>query len=146
MKRIIGIVLALLLLFPFGITDTAQGADRGETALRVIRALEIMEGNEAGDLMLEKQVTRAEFVKMVLSASIYKDTASSPASVSPFPDVRSSHWAAGYIKTAVDLQVVNGYLDGTFRPNAAVKLEEAVQILLKMLGYTPSDTSPRSTC
>ncbi len=141
MKRVIGGILALLLLVPFGIIDTAQGVDDGGTALRVIRALEIIEGNEVGDLMLQKQVTRAEFVKMVLTASVYKDTASSTASVSPFPDVRSTHWAAGYIKTAVDLNVINGYLDGTFRPNATVKLEEAVQILLKMLGYTPADLS-----
>ena len=53
MKRVIGGILALLLLVPFGIIDTAQGVDDGGTALRVIRALEIIEGNEVS-LMCRK--------------------------------------------------------------------------------------------
>ena len=50
-----------------------------------------------------------------------------------------SHWAAGYIKTARDMGLISGYLDGTFRPDAGVKLAEAVTVALKNLGYTEAD-------
>jgi hypothetical protein len=140
MKRLGVLLLAALLLLPAGAGQSARAAEE-ETPLRVLRAMEVMQGNEAGDLMLDKQVTRAEFVKMVLAASIYKDTAGASGGISPFPDVRYTHWAAGYIRTGVNLQIINGYLDGTFRPDATVKLEEAVNILLKMLEYTVADLS-----
>ncbi|WP_052344229.1 S-layer homology domain-containing protein [Bacillus ndiopicus] len=34
-----------------------------------------------------------------------------------FKDVPRSHWASGYIQSAVDLGIVSGYSDGTFRPS-----------------------------
>ncbi len=60
-------------------------------------------------------------------------------SFSPYNDVTRSHWAAGYIKTARDMGLISGYLDGTFRPDAGVKLAEAVTVALKNLGYTEAD-------
>lgn len=114
-----------------------QNADEAEKS-RVLQLLEIMNGDENGNMNLDAPVTRAEFVKMVISASVYKDT-SKTSSVSLFPDVTSEHWAAGYISSAIGAGLVSGYLDGTFRPENEVKLEEAVIILLKLLGYTGDD-------
>lgn len=37
-----------------------------------------------------------------------------------FKDVPKSHSASGYIQSAVDLGIVSGYKDGTFKPNAAL--------------------------
>ena len=141
MKKTVSVLLAFLLLLPMIPKGIAAAVSPEDTALRVARSLEIINGNEKGDLMLDKQVTRAEFVKMALSASSYKDRASAGVAVSPFPDVRNTHWAAGYIKTGVDIQIINGYTDGYFRPDNPVCLVEAVNIVLKLLGYTSSDLS-----
>ncbi len=105
-----------------------------------IKLLEIANGDENQNMNYDKFVTRAEFVKMAVSASPSKDEATnSKINVSLFPDVRNTYWGASYISVAIKGGLVNGFLDGTFRPNDNVKLEEAATIVLKLLGYTSSD-------
>lgn len=106
--------------------------------LNTLAALDIMTGDSAGNLNLTANVTRAEFTKLVIAASTAKEGAAQKT-FSPYSDVTNSHWAAGYIKTARDLGLINGYLDGTFRPDNSVTLAEAVTIALKNLGYTDAD-------
>lgn len=52
-----------------------------------------------------------------------------------FPDL-SGHWAAGVVAGAVAAGHVNGYPDGTFRPDANVTRAEFVKLLVKA-GETP---------
>lgn len=137
---IIGIILTAALLLgiaaPRAYADTASLNESG--ILNTLAALEIMTGDTAGNLNLSNDVTRAEFTKMAVTASTAGDGAAQKT-FSPYSDVTNTHWAAGYIKTARDLGLLNGYLDGTFRPNNTVTLVEAVTICLKNLGYTDSD-------
>ncbi len=108
--------------------------------INTIKLLEIANGDENGNMNYSKTVTRAEFVKMAISASVNKDKAkNNSVSYSLFPDVKNTFWGAGYISTAIESGLVNGYLDGTFRPNNDVTLEEGVTIVLRLLGYTTSD-------
>lgn len=120
--------MALALLAP-------AGAVSESTALETIQALGIMTGNENGDLDLSSAVTRAEFVKMMTAASVYKDSVGDGYGSSLFQDVKSDHWASGYIKLAVEQEWVTGYVDGTFRPDDTITLEEACTALLRLLGY-----------
>lgn len=137
-KFVIFTVVAALLMAP--VTTCVNAAELGtDTTLKILSALEIMNGDNNGNLNLTKPVTRAEFTKMVISASIYKSSSASSYAAAPYPDVPSNHWASGYVNTAKTLGLISGYLDGTFRPNATVKLEEAVTVLLKLLGYSSSD-------
>ncbi len=59
----------------------------------------------------------------------------------PYPDVPYTNWAAPYVEAAVSAGYVNGYLDGTFRPNNNINLAEGVTIVLRLLGYQDSDFS-----
>ena len=97
-----------------------KNTDDSEKA-QVLQLLEVMNGEENGNLNLDAPVTRAEFVKMAVCASVNKDSAGQSA-VSLFPDVTDSHWAVGYVSTAIKAGLVSGYLDGTFRPENTVKL------------------------
>lgn len=146
MKRILCIICTTILAC-FALSQASfaehtgiQNTDELEKQ-QVLQLLEIMNGDQNGNLNLDKTVTRAEFVKMAICASTYKSTSGASSEVSIFPDVTSSHWAAGYISSAINSGLVTGYLDGTFKPENTVKLEEAVIILLKMLGYTNADFS-----
>lgn len=142
MKRIISTLLAVILVLPAITSVSAVEKSAGlseDKIINIVDALEIMQGDENGNLNLENNVTRAEFVKMAVSASNYKDDADVKGAFSIFPDVQASHWAAGYIRIAVGAGWIRGYLDGTFRPSGNVKLEEAATIVLKLLGYTESD-------
>ena len=139
--RIMLAALLSLLLLPQNLVFAVE-KDAGLTEsqiIEVVRALEILQGDENGDLKLDSSVTRAQFVKMAVAASVYKDDADVTLSTAQFPDVSANHWAAGYIRVGVSSGWIRGYLDGNFRPNGNVKLEEAVTITLKLLGYTDSD-------
>ena len=52
----------------------------------------------------------------------------------------SSAWAP-YVRIAVQQGWMNGYTDGSFRPNNAVTLEEACTAVLKLMGYKMTDLS-----
>lgn len=132
------LALSVSLMAPAALA--AENGVQGEV-LQILAAMGVMNGDEKGNLNLEANVDRAAFTKMAVAASVYKDMATGVTYVSPFSDVKYTHWAAGYIKTGVDAGWINGYLDGTFRPNNSVKLAEAVNICLKMLGYTDADFS-----
>ncbi|MCL1828588.1 MAG: S-layer homology domain-containing protein [Oscillospiraceae bacterium] len=134
MKRILSFLLAISLISALPIS--AGAASAGDQALLAVRAAGIITGDEKGNLNLNNPVTRAEFAKMMVSASAFKNSAA--AGLSSFSDVRQTHWAAGYIKTAVSAGWFAGYADGTFRPSDNIKLEEAATALLRMLGYTDS--------
>lgn len=71
--------------------------------------------------------TRAEFLKMVLL-----DAELDPYSVSSmhFSDVSSSSWYYSYVTYAAAMGYVDGYSDGTFKPNQTITRAEAVVILM----------------
>lgn len=137
-KRILSAFLALVLTAGL-CTSALAAAPVQDEAAQVLAALDIMSGDENGDLHLERTITRAEFTRMVISASPYRDSAGSAASVAPYPDVPRTHWAAAYVQAAVAAGYVSGYLDGTFRPDNPITLAEGVTMVLTLLGYEKSD-------
>lgn len=144
MKRLTAIVLVICLTAALLIP--AHAADEREIQ-SVVSSLGIITGDESGNLNLANTVTRAEFTKMMISASVYKDTVGDGSGSSSFKDVKHTHWAADYIRAVVDAGWMTGYVDGTFRPSNAITYEEVASAVLKMLGYTPADlvgTFPRA--
>ena len=139
-KRKLAWVLALCtLLTTLCLPVSAAGADLEGEILPVLAVMGVMNGDEAGNLDLNRSVTRAEFVKMAIAASAHKNRGKAPSAISPYPDVRAGAWHSGYITAARDLGLITGYLDGTFRPDNTVTLEEALSILLKIMGYGGTD-------
>lgn len=137
MKRTIALLLALTLLL--GILMLPASAADDSEAVNVVRALGIMIGNQDGDMNLNANVTRAEFSKMIVAASSYKDTVGGASGYSLFKDVKKDHWAVEYIKVAAENSWILGYLDGTFRPTKSITLEETASVVLRLLGYESSD-------
>ncbi|MGN8968299.1 S-layer homology domain-containing protein [Intestinimonas sp. HCP28S3_D6] len=131
-KRLLSLLAALALVLSLA-APVALAADE-DTMLETVQVLGILSGDENGNLNLSAPVTRAEFVKMMTAASTYKDSVGS-STASLFTDVKSGHWASGYIKLAVEQGWVTGYVDGSFRPDNTITLEEACTALLRLLGY-----------
>ena len=138
MKRFIAALLAGGMLAGLGAPALAAEQPQA-TVEQAVRLLGVMNGDENGDMNLEGLVTRAQFAKMMVAASSYKDSVGQTSGVSPFRDVTRDHWAAGYVKLAADNGWVNGYTDGTFRPNENIRTEECAAALLRLLGYGPAD-------
>jgi hypothetical protein len=52
-------------------------------------------------------------------------------STAAFGDLPASHWAANYVKSAVDMGLVTGYPDGKFKPNKQLSRAETVAIIAR---------------
>lgn len=140
-KRILSLLLAAVVLLGSAPAAFAASEVLDSVIEQVVRAAGIMVGDASGNMNLDKTVTRAEYAKMLVAASTYKDKVSGVSNSSPFSDVPYTHWAAGYIKTAVAQGWLTGYLDGSYKPDNTVTLEEAATGALKLLGYTTEDFS-----
>ena len=136
-KRVLSALLAAALTL--SLVTPALAVTSRDDAAQVLAALDIMTGDESGNLNLSAPVTRAEFVKMLMAASPI--SVGDVTYVSPYPDVPASHWAAPYVEAAVTAGYVTGYLDGTFRPSNTITLAEGVVMALRLLGYTNEDFS-----
>ncbi len=137
------VVLACILLSAFAVSAAKPEVATMPSEQEIITTvgiLGIMNGDYYGNLQLDNYVTRAEFTKIALCTSNLKDTVNKASQVAPFSDVKPSHWASGYIVTAVTNGYLKGYVDGSFKPDRQVTLEEAVTVMLRILGYSELDS------
>jgi hypothetical protein len=143
MRRIIALVLVSLLLLPIGISAVGvkQVSAATNKAEKVISALGIMKTDKGIISKDTTKITRSQYAQLLVNMSSLKDSIAVSSNVSLFRDVPKSHWSAGYIKTAISNGWMSGYLDGSFKPNNGVTLIEAINGVLRLLGYTDSDFS-----
>ena len=85
----------------------------------------IVSGYNNGTIQPYNTITRAE-VAVMLGRALHLD-ATKRATV--FRDVASSDFASGYIQSAYERGLINGYLDGTFRPQQPITRAETAIIL-----------------
>ncbi|PIX52963.1 MAG: hypothetical protein COZ51_01340, partial [Candidatus Aquicultor secundus] len=52
-----------------------------------------------------------------------------------FKDVLSSHWAQSYISKLVEKEIIKGYQDGSFRPEASVTRAEFAKMICLAMGW-----------
>ncbi|MCH5212345.1 MAG: S-layer homology domain-containing protein [Oscillospiraceae bacterium] len=142
MKKIISALLAAAVMVPAAVLPVSASSSawqRDTEITSLLSALDIMVGDDSGNFNLDSYVTRAEMAKIAVASSSYKNTVAKGMSFSPFSDVKSSFWGAPYIQAAVSAGIVDGYIDGTFKPDGTVTYEEAITMMLKVLGYSNSD-------
>ncbi|MCC8169530.1 MAG: S-layer homology domain-containing protein [Oscillospiraceae bacterium] len=137
MKKIISVILTAVMLL--SAVPVMADTDSDDDIMVLLSELKIMVGDGDGNLRLDDDVSRAEFAKISVASSTSKNTVASGLKVSPFKDVTYEHWSAPYIKAAVSAGIVAGYVDGTFKPDNNVSYEEAITMMLKVLGYTDDD-------
>lgn len=81
-------------------------------------------------------VTRAQMAKMMVVALGEEGKVSAASkTVSTFSDIKSGHWAYGYVNVAKDLKIITGYPDGRFGPDEIVTYAEATTMIIRALGY-----------
>lgn len=140
-KRIIAICFIIILSLTSAFTYS-QKAEAKTSILKIEQILEVlklMKTDGGPVLTAQSTVTRAQYAQLLANLSSYEGKVAGSINISLFKDVKKTHWAAGYIKTAVDEGWMTGYLDGNFKPNQAVTLQEAVNGIVKILGYQDSD-------
>ena len=88
----------------------------------------IVTGYPDGSFRPDATITRAEFATIAarFSEVVYNGGNS-------FTDVPENHWAVRYIALAEYLGWINGYPDGTFRPDQAITRAEAMTLINRVL-------------
>ncbi len=140
-KRILATIVAVMLVMTSltvptfaAFTDVAE--DSGiYSAVNVLNKLGVINGYPDGSFGSERNVTRAEFTAMLLRTRGMGSVGSSSTENLPFSDVASVTWAIANIRTAHEMGIINGFDDGTFKPNDPVLYEQAVKMIVCALGY-----------
>ena len=134
-KRILAFLLAVSIAMSVLVLPVSA-ASINNTALQTAITLgAVPTGQELGT-----NVTRGAFAKMLVSFSTYRESVDAQGTVGTlYRDVPGNSQWAPYIRIAVQQGWMNGYTDGTFRPDNAVTLEEACTAVLKLLGYKMTD-------
>ena len=144
MKKLISIYLIVLTLlsgtvFAEGNAVKFSDFDLEKENLIFCGQFGVFVGYEDGTFKPDNYITRAEMVNMLirerkLSSYLSSDT---PNEEINFTDVNNTHPMYEAIKTAVNAKMISGYGDGTFRPDEYVTYEQAIKMILSMLGYEP---------
>ena len=143
-KKVLSLVLALVMVLgSFSFVSAAKYDDvtgtTYEEAVDRLSLLGILEGYPDGKFLPDGEITRAEFAAVAIRAKGLKATAEAAQGLpTGFTDVPGTFWASGIIGTAGKLGIVNGVGNGLFAPQAPVKYEEAITMLVRALGYEPS--------
>lgn len=87
----------------------------------------VIAGYSDGSFRPQNAVNRAEALKILLLASGVEIRNPTNA---VFPDVPADAWFAPFVFSAKNSGIVDGYNDGSFRPEQTVNLVEALKILL----------------
>lgn len=128
MKRILSLVLVFVMFSAVSVSALAN-----DEKLSLLSDLGIFEGYEDGDFKLDETLTRAQAAAVIVRLMNKADEAVNGETV--FSDVASSHWASGYINKAYEDGIINGFGDGTFRPEDKVTYHQFIKMLCCVLGY-----------
>lgn len=111
-------------------------------AIRYLTNHNIIRGNPDHTFQPDRVMNRAEFTKMIIEAQ-YPINPSDFAQ-NCFTDVKKDAWYAGYVCFAKKNNILQGYEDGSFKPEAPVNLAEASKILTRAFQIPLDETSGKA--
>ena len=103
-------------------------------AVSTMTSAGIVNGYPDGTFRPNAPITRAEMVKIIALFAKLDKTADR------FPDT-AGHWAEAYIRLAAGNGWIEGYPDGSFRPDRSITRAETVTMIDRVLERVPKDES-----
>ncbi|WP_017690580.1 S-layer homology domain-containing protein [Paenibacillus sp. PAMC 26794] len=92
----------------------------------------VMDGTGKGMFTPDRDITRAEFATiLVRGLGLKLDTSNNV-----FSDVSTDVWYSRAINTAYEYQLLDGFKDGTFRPDDKITREQAMNIMARAMAIT----------
>ncbi|MBP3966918.1 S-layer homology domain-containing protein [Paenibacillus lignilyticus] len=133
------LVAAAMTLSTASVAFAADGATTTELSTQAkfdaLKAAGVFSGFPDGSAGLDKEMTRAEFAKVLTKLSELAEN--SAANV--YSDVAKTHWAAGFIGAASEAGLLNGLGAGKFGPSGKVTIEQIAKVADLVAGVEPSD-------
>jgi hypothetical protein len=108
------------------------------TAVSVIHKIGAMSGYPDGTFRPDSAITRAEVATLIARFARLMGKEAEDSLV--FSDI-AGHWANSDIRYAAALGWVNGYPDGTFKPNQNITRAEFITLVNRILERVPETTS-----
>lgn len=154
LKRLIASLLAvaavLALTLPSFAASSFNDVHDDVTAVNadILRLMGVVTGGDGNNYYPDNNLTRAEFCAMAIRVLGRESEVPLYSARTIFTDVTSRHWAGGYVNLASSITVgggespsrlIAGVGDGSFRPDVPISYDQAVTILVRMLGYGDSD-------
>ena len=115
-------------------TDVKAGAWYNNSIATLEKAGVIVDTAKGGAFRPNEAITRAELAAMLAQFSDAK-----PVKGVKFSDVSAGHWAYEAIAIAAKMGWIEGYPDGTFRPDATITRAEMMTLVNRALERVPSD-------
>ena len=132
-KKIISTILSLLVMTSS--VSVFAYTDCNDESVKLLTELNVLSGYDDGTFKPTSFLSRAEFAKMISTVTGFSETENSEEIENVFSDVDNNHWAINYINHCVNLNLVNGYEDGTFDPDKCITIAEAIKMCLSSAGY-----------
>ncbi len=137
-KKVMSLIIASIMMLQVAAFAAPAPADvEGkfyEDAAKLLSALEIMVG-DGNSFNGDNNITRAEFTKIMVTAAGHANIVAGYKAKGVFADVAVSEWYAPYVEFGKDMGAINGMGDGTFAPNDKVTGEQAVKMMVSVIGY-----------
>ncbi len=92
----------------------------------------VINGYSDNTIRPNNNITRAEFIKMATEINGFGPT----TSTNLFTDVTKYDWYYYYVRAGVDLGLISGYDQYTFKPDSYITRSEAIKIIDLMIGRT----------
>lgn len=105
----------------------------------------VLSGYEDGTFRPGAYVTRAEMSRIISSVTGGLTAETLDSTECDFSDVNTGYWAMNDIIRCKALDLIDGYGDGTFKPNENVSVAEAAKICLSAAGYSSLITENSDT-
>jgi uncharacterized protein YkwD len=123
---------ALCLARPAPLFSDVSAGDSASSAITLLYRLRVIEGYGDGRFGPSDPITRAQAAALLVRSQGW---ATLLAGAPSFSDVSPNDWSYNFIETARAHGVVNGYTDGTFRPNAVVNRAELAAMAVRAGGW-----------
>ena len=104
-------------------------------AISTLSNMGIICGYPDGTFRPDAPITRAELTK--IAASFFSDPRVAATYDGRFSDVQGAEWYISYLMTAIEEGLIEGYPDGSFRPDRPITRAETCTIVNRTLGRKP---------
>ena len=151
-KRLLSLILTMAMLLSLAVMPSAETlvlSDIDATsvegkAVNKLVSRGIINGYEDGTFRPGNSISRAEFCVVMVKFQSQQDYIN-PDALTGFEDLDTDDnyaWARPYVAKAVELGIINGFEDKTFRAADPVTYEQAIKMIVCALGYEKEGQIP----
>lgn len=131
------LLVVLLLVLSVAPVSAAPSPLSSDEAIQLLKSINLVRGDQSGDLRLGDTITRAEAATVFVRALGHESYAEMVKDAVPFEDTKG-HWAAGYVTLAQRLKLMNGRSTTHFEPDAKITNAEVLTVVLRMVDREPA--------